>query len=720
MLIAKVFVTGVSAHARIMSEIPKGISGATIEFDFSDVWDGLSKTVVFWGCKKKDVLNARTIVEVPKEVVEEAGGRLRVGVYGTAYDGDSAIPTLWCDLGKIQDAADPSGDSTTNPSLPVWAQILKDIGDLSELQTEAKDNLVNAINQIYAYNAENGATFTPHLSADGILSWTNDKGLPNPEPIDLTGPQGEPGSRGNGFLVYPGNESEGEIPISEIISPDNYTLAKGDLVLCGDGAVSRIADFYDEGAMTGTPTGITHAVLNPVGVILMGKDGTTPVRGTDYWTDEDKAEIVDETVAEVIAETILPETSLYKGMDGSVYDSMEEMLLFNIQKQIVAREEYNVTINGVTYTATATVEQYEDGRSNICLDVGGYSVYYNKDGLTFNDSYNCGVFHADIVEGRTVTVSITHPRFKNGKDGTDGEGAAGAAIIDVVELPTENINEQVFYRELTGTFVYNRELQNTYTCHIVDGLPDIGEPLTTDMYRFVFYYNVQDESVYAYATDDLALQFGISTGWYPMDIVAQLGGFIYGGVITNILDDPMDDMLRLLLEYTRYSYKDGWTNDKKIGAPGTGLSAEIFNFVGNVASGDHSHAEGYNTTASGYNSHAEGDATIASGDTQHVQGKYNIDDPKSKYAHIVGNGRYGEPSNAHTLDWDGLGWFAGGLKVGGTGQDDVNAKVIATEDRVIELIKDAIKSTFPTVDLTATLDDGTTETYKLYGEAVTE
>lgn len=30
-----------------------------------------------------------------------------------------------------------------------------------------------------------------------------------------------------------------------------------------------------------------------------GKDGKTPVKGTDYWTDEDKAEIVDEVLAQV-------------------------------------------------------------------------------------------------------------------------------------------------------------------------------------------------------------------------------------------------------------------------------------------------------------------------------------------------------------------------------------------------------------------------------------
>lgn len=37
---------------------------------------------------------------------------------------------------------------------------------------------------------ETGVIFTPHLSEDGVLSWTNDGGLPNPDPVSLLGPAG--------------------------------------------------------------------------------------------------------------------------------------------------------------------------------------------------------------------------------------------------------------------------------------------------------------------------------------------------------------------------------------------------------------------------------------------------------------------------------------------------------------------------------------------------
>ena len=107
------------------------------------------------------------------------------------------------------------------------------------------------------------------------------------------------------------------------------------------------------------------------------------------------------------------------------------------------------------------------------------------------------------------------------------------------------------------------------------------------------------------------------------------------------------------------------------------------------AHGQASHSEGNKTFAKGKASHAEGYDTQANGDYSHVQGRYNIVDENNAYAHIVGNGTDSiSRSNAHTIDWNGMGWFAGGLKVGGTGQDDEAAQEIVTKDYVVELVGD--------------------------------
>ena len=52
------------------------------------------------------------------------------------------------------------------------------------------------VESINGADGEDGATFTPSVSADGTLSWTNNKGLTNPEPVNIKGPQGETGPAG--------------------------------------------------------------------------------------------------------------------------------------------------------------------------------------------------------------------------------------------------------------------------------------------------------------------------------------------------------------------------------------------------------------------------------------------------------------------------------------------------------------------------------------------
>lgn len=42
-----------------------------------------------------------------------------------------------------------------------------------------------------------GVTFTPHISSSFVLSFTNDGNLPNPDPVSIKGPQGDPGEKGD-------------------------------------------------------------------------------------------------------------------------------------------------------------------------------------------------------------------------------------------------------------------------------------------------------------------------------------------------------------------------------------------------------------------------------------------------------------------------------------------------------------------------------------------
>lgn len=47
-----------------------------------------------------------------------------------------------------------------------------------------------------------GPVFTPSVSSDGVLSWTNDGGLENPDPVSVKGPKGDPGDGDMNKSVY--------------------------------------------------------------------------------------------------------------------------------------------------------------------------------------------------------------------------------------------------------------------------------------------------------------------------------------------------------------------------------------------------------------------------------------------------------------------------------------------------------------------------------------
>ena len=87
-----------------------------------------------------------------------------------------------------------------------------------------------------------GATFYPSVSEDGVISWTNDKGLPNPKPVELS---------------YGLNGKDGK---------DGYTPVKG-------------VDYFD--GVDGKD----------------GKDGYTPVKGVDYFNEADKTEMVNAVIS---------------------------------------------------------------------------------------------------------------------------------------------------------------------------------------------------------------------------------------------------------------------------------------------------------------------------------------------------------------------------------------------------------------------------------------
>ena len=124
MEIAKIQVSGTRATVLERQPVPTGLIGGHITIEYTDsIWAPLNKTVVFCGNVTRDLVTNDNTVTIPAETVSLPIGQLKVGFYGTDAENTLVIPTVWADLGTIVDAASPSGDESTEPSLPVWAQI---------------------------------------------------------------------------------------------------------------------------------------------------------------------------------------------------------------------------------------------------------------------------------------------------------------------------------------------------------------------------------------------------------------------------------------------------------------------------------------------------------------------------------------------------------------------------------------------------------------------
>lgn len=75
-------------------------------------------------------------------------------------------------------------------------EIWKDkVDGMSDILAEDINNVAHAVIQLENESGgagESGATFYPSVSAEGVISWTNNKGLPNPAPVNIKGEKGDP------------------------------------------------------------------------------------------------------------------------------------------------------------------------------------------------------------------------------------------------------------------------------------------------------------------------------------------------------------------------------------------------------------------------------------------------------------------------------------------------------------------------------------------------
>ncbi|MBO4939232.1 MAG: hypothetical protein J6C98_09610 [Oscillospiraceae bacterium] len=145
MLVARLFVSRAEIEVRRLAPITAGMVGARVEAVFDSTWDGYAKTFV-WCRDKVTSDDTAATGKIPASVLAQSGGQLRFGVYGTK-DGQ-VLPTLWATIGAVNCGTDPSGDESTDPELPVWAQLHEQMQRVDERVSEMDKTVAAAVKTV--------------------------------------------------------------------------------------------------------------------------------------------------------------------------------------------------------------------------------------------------------------------------------------------------------------------------------------------------------------------------------------------------------------------------------------------------------------------------------------------------------------------------------------------------------------------------------------------
>lgn len=262
-----------------------------------------------------------------------------------------------------------------------------------------------------------GTTFVPSVSADGVLSWTNNGGLENPAPVNIKGAKGDKGDKGDTGTAFTYSD----------FTAEQLAALKGE----------------------------------------KGDKGYTPVKGTDYWTEADKTELVamvieslggnpvfgyvDENNNIIVSGNLADGTYFvkYEMEDGSTVDIGDLVLDTNVY-YTVTNTLTNCTnsnsatqaVGGGSYSAIITANSgYE--LSSVVVTMGGTDISSSAvSGGTITIANVTGkivitaVAEEKASEPVTTNITLTDG-IRVGSDGTDrsATGFCATEMIDLTNIP---------------------------------------------------------------------------------------------------------------------------------------------------------------------------------------------------------------------------------------------------------------------------------------------
>lgn len=179
--------------------------------------------------------------------------------------------------------------------------------------------------------------------------------------------------------------------------------------------------------------------------------------------------------------------------------------------------------------------------------------------LVVKDSPSTSATLVGVDNGETVQIPVSS---------LPSGGDSGGGIIDVTELPTENIDTSAIYRVDT-TRVEHGALENgewvlvqdpVFITNVVEELPETGTPVVSDDgSMFILYYQRKDGNIYWYCTEDMGAEVGKTAGWYADVEFWTFIGMPYGGKIYSKSEASTEAFSALIIAGTAklYHYVNG-------------------------------------------------------------------------------------------------------------------------------------------------------------------
>ena len=276
---------------------------------------------------------------------------------------------------------------------------------------------------------KDGTTFTPSVSDEGVLSWSNSDGKDNPAAVNIKGPKGDPGAKGD--KGKPGKDGASEL---FIVNVQAQSGADGYTITSHNKTYEQIDAAYKAGKqvlIAFTVTNENNTFLIPLGIatetdyeflVFANAVFYVYVDNTDTWDCYVEPLEADSIKAKISADSSAQSFSLQTILNSLVYPAVEK-----------AHEHSNKSVldglsdsNGVLYYNNKPIiaQKISEGPYITLADNTEYRL---TDVTTLMLSYQVGDFDSwmrlTFAASGDITVTLpagtgyigTAPDFKNGE-----------------------------------------------------------------------------------------------------------------------------------------------------------------------------------------------------------------------------------------------------------------------------------------------------------------